>query len=72
MKTETLSAPLQQTGLVRLQLLEITLGRSNVLISYVLTGFQDWGTLFPQTPSGHNDQVTTDNYARLSIGLSAK
>jgi hypothetical protein len=28
--------------------------------------------LFPQTPSGHNDQVTTDNYARLSIGLSAK
>jgi hypothetical protein len=25
-----------------------------------------------QAPSGHNEQVTTDNYACLSIGLSAK
>ena len=25
-----------------------------------------------QAPSGHNNQVTTDNYACLSIGLSAE
>lgn len=25
-----------------------------------------------QAPSGHNDQVPSDNYACLSIGLSAK
>lgn len=25
-----------------------------------------------QAPSGHNDQVTSDNYACLSIGLSVK
>lgn len=50
MKAETQSALLQQTVLVHLQLLETTMCWSNVLISYILTGFQDWGKLFPKHP----------------------
>lgn len=51
-------------------------GNNYVLVkcSYFICsqGLSGPGQIVFQAPSGHNDQVTTDNYARLSIGLSAK
>lgn len=49
------SAILWLPGLVHLQLLEITMCRSNVPISYVLRGFQDRGKLF----SKHHPAIMT-------------